>query len=1163
MQRLDGRLIVSAHDLVGFLGCEHVTVLDLEVAEEKREKPEYTEDPQLKLLQKRGFEHEARCLERLEAEGRTVREIQKAGFTLDTLERAERETLAAMREGVAVVYQGTLLGDGRWRGHPDFLVRVERPSALGPWSYEPADAKLAQRVKAAALLQLCTYADRLETLQGVAPEHAHVVTGDGEMHPHRLADYGAYYRMVKRRFEERVFGDEDPPATYPDPVDHCSICRWWSECTDRRRDDDHLCRVAGMSRLQTKRLVSASVPTLTALASLPAGERKPEIAPRTLTKLREQARLQQEQYGDGVVRYELIRPDPEDPGQGLAALPEPSTGDLFLDFESDPWALEGGLEFLIGTVVEENGAPAYSTLWAHDRDAEKRAFESLIDTIVARLEKHPGMHVYHYGAYEAAAIKRLMGRYATREEEVDRLLRGRVLVDLFSVVRQGVRVSQESYSLKKVEKIYMPEREGPKTRPGFALVEYEKWLEHPDQQSILDGLAAYNKDDCVSTWMMRTWLEGLRKEAEAAFGVELGRPKAEDGAPTEEGAAQLEETRRRVEALTKAVPADVAERTKEQHARWILAQLLDWHRREAKPQWWLHFTLMKAPIEELVASSDAIGELRFDRQVGTVDQSILYRYRHDPEQEHKFHEGDGPYDPATGNSAGTVWAVDPAAGTIDLKRGKRNDAPHPTALIPGPPMRTPGLRDALRHVADAVIDTGIDGAGPYRAARDLLLGEPPRLRGTTDRAPLAQPGEKPLDAGCRLALALHQGCLAVQGPPGSGKTYVGARMIVELVKKGKRVGICATAHKAITNLVDEVCAAAAEAKVRVPIVQKGDDGDGSTRAEVELTKKNEEVESGLAEGRFQVAAGTQWLFARDRCRAASTSSSSTRRARCPSPTSSPSAAPRSRSFSSATRTSSRRSPRAPTRTAPASRPSSTSSPAHQTIPPDRGLFLETTWRLHPDVCAFTSEVFYEGRLEPEAQNARQRVGGTPPPGRLRPPARPRDPPGNAARSSEEARQVARAVEACSGSRGPNAKGETRRIKLSDILVVAPYNAQVGEISRLLRDQFGEGERVGTVDKFQGQEGAVVLYSMATSSPEDAPRGMDFLYSGNRFNVAVSRARGLAVLVCSPDLLKVRCRTPEEMRLANALCRFVELSGPVDWAALAEGSPEDERELTHA
>ncbi len=608
-----------------------------------------------------------------------------------------------------------------------------------------------------------------------------------------------------------------------------------------------------------------------------------------------------------------------------------------------------------------------------------------------------------------------MGRYATREDEVDRFLRGGVLVDLFSIVRQGVRVSQESYSLKKVEKLYMPQREGPKTRPGFALVEYEKWMEHPDQQSILDGLAAYNRDDCVSTWMMRTWLEGLRTEAEAAFGIALGRPEPEEAEPSDELAAQIEETRKRVEALTKDVPADVALRTKEQHARWILAQLLDWHRREAKPQWWLHFSLLNAPVEDLVASSDAIGELRFDREVGTVDQSILYRYRHDPEQEHKFHEGDAPYDPATGKSAGTVWAVDPAAGTIDLKRGKRSDAPHPAALIPGPPLRTNVLRDALRRVADAVIEGGIDGNGPYRAARDLLLGQPPRLRGATDGVPLANPGEKPLDAGCRLALALDHGCLAVQGPPGSGKTYVGARMIVELVKKGKKVGICATAHKAITNLVDEVCTAAAQAKVRVSIVQKGDDGDGSRRAEVELTSKNEEVESGLAEGRFQVAAGTQWLFARDTMQgsvdvlfvdeAGQMSLANV-------------VAISGAAKSLVLLGDPNQLPQVTQGTHPEG--AGVSALEHvlagaQTIPPDRGLFLESTWRLHPDVCAFTSEVFYEGRLKPEPQNAKQRVGGPPPLAgsglRYGPVAHQR----NAARSSEEARQIARAVEALLGA----------------------------------------------------------------------------------------------------------------------------------------------------
>ena len=199
---------------------------------------------------------------------------------------------------------------------------------------------------------------------------------------------------------------------------------------------------------------------------------------------------------------------------------------------------------------------------------------------MARRKAHPGTHVYHYRGYEAGAIKRLMGRYATREDEVDQLLRGGVLVDLFSIVRQGVRVSQESYSLKKVEKLYMPEREGPKTRPGFALVEYEKWMESREPR-ILDSLAAYNRDDCVSIHRMRTWLEALRKEAESAFGITLGRPQPKEDQPSEVQAAHLEEIRRRVEALTEDVPADASVRSDEQQARWILAQLLDWHRRDA------------------------------------------------------------------------------------------------------------------------------------------------------------------------------------------------------------------------------------------------------------------------------------------------------------------------------------------------------------------------------------------------------------------------------------------------------------------------------------------------------------------------------------------------------------------------------------------------------
>jgi uncharacterized protein len=213
----------------------------------------------------------------------------------------------------------------------------------------------------------------------------------------------------------------------------------------------------------------------------------------------------------------------------------------------------------------------------------------------------------------------------------------------------------------------------------------------------------------------------------------------------------------------------------------------------------------------------------------------------------------------------------------------------------------------------------------------------------------------------------------------------------------------------------------------------------------------------------------------------------------------------------------------------------------QTLPETEGLFLETTWRLHPEVCGYISEVFYDGLLKPNASNERQVVDGQQPFAGAGLRHVTVDHTKNTSRSSEEAASVAQAVEQLLGRPWTDAKARTRPITLNDILVVAPYNAQVGEISRRLRDQFGEGARVGTVDKFQGQEAAVVLYSMTTSSPEDAPRGMGFLYSGNRLNVAISRARAMAVLVCTPDLLSVHCRTPEEMRLANALCRFEELS----------------------
>ena len=274
----DGTLVVSATDLVGFLECDHLVTLEQQRARGEIEKP-FRDDPELELVRRRGFEHEQRYIALLEGAGRAVVEMRlRDPRTPDELRAAETETLAAMQAGAEVIFQGTLF-DGRWRGHPDFLVRRDdRPSELGSWSYEVADTKLAKRVKAAAIVQMCVYADLLQRLQGIPPETISVVTGDRESHEHRLDDYAAYYRAAKARFEARVFRRCAVPDTYPEPVDHCRVCSWWQACVDRRRADDHLSIVAGAARTQRQRLVDAGVTTLEALATLPDRPRDPDAA---------------------------------------------------------------------------------------------------------------------------------------------------------------------------------------------------------------------------------------------------------------------------------------------------------------------------------------------------------------------------------------------------------------------------------------------------------------------------------------------------------------------------------------------------------------------------------------------------------------------------------------------------------------------------------------------------------------------------------------------------------------------------------------------------------------------------------------------------------------------------------------------------------------------
>jgi predicted RecB family nuclease len=1143
MQILDGQIILSASDLVGHLACAHLTVLEGEAARGRRVRPVRL-DPALDVIQARGFQLEERYLSARRKEGLTVRDLDSAPpRTLHALRAADAATLEAMRAGYDVIAQATFF-DGRWQGRADFLTRTARPSALGRWSYDVADSKLSRTVKGGALLQLCLYAHQLERLQGVPPEWLSVVTGDGATHAFRFADYAAYFGAVRRRFEETL-ARGGPDETYPEPVEHCRVCRWWAVCADRRRADDHLCLVAGMSRAHTAQLRAASIGTVTALGTRPRDAPPvPGLRDPVLETLRDQARLQLQQYADGQIRYELLPVETDQPGRGLGGLPAPSPGDLFLDLEAHPWAGDDGLEYLLGVVTETAGAPVYSPRWAHSGPEERDAFDGLMAEIFRRRALWPDMHVYHYGGYESGALKRLMGRHAIREDDLDVLLRGKVLVDLHSVVRQGLRVSEESYSLKKIEKLYGMGREGPVTHPGFALVAYEEWLES-GRTEILDQIAAYNRDDCVSIWRLRTWLEERRGEAAAALGSELPRPAVADGAAGEEASRMSEEMQQRIERLRTGTAVGAAGRTDGQRARWLLSNLVDFHRREEKPQWWRYFDLVQRPMPELIAASDALGALEYERVVDTEKKSFVHRYRYDPGQEHPFKPGDDPVDPADEGNPGQVVAVDRIAGSIDLKRGIASARPHPRALVPGRPVPIKPLRAALCRLADHVIASGIDGPGPYRAVRDLLLGRPPRVRGVEPGAPLLRAGDDALGAARRLVAGLDESCLPVQGPPGCGKTYTGARMILDLVRAGRRVGITANAHKAITNMIAALLAAAEEEGTRVSIARKANGDDESDFPGVTRMGDNSDVAAALRAGTCTIAAGTAWLFAAPEM------------AGLVDTLFVDEAGQMSLATAVAAGTSARSlvllgDPNQLPQVTQGTHPDGAGGSALEhvlgadgVLAAERGLFLPETRRLHPDLCRYVSDAFYESQLSAHTSTHGQGVGpgsrcGTGAGIVLIPVLHHQD----GARSTAEAHVAAEVVRELLTCSWTDQHGRSRLLTPDDLLLVAPYNAQVAELQRVVRERLRFTPRAGTVDKFQGQEGAVVIYSLTTSSPEDAPRNLEFLYSRHRLNVAVSRARCFAVVLYSPDLFDVSCRTPELMHALNAFWQLVEASRPL-------------------
>ncbi len=1166
MQRVEGRLLFSATDLVGHLECGHFTELEGTAAFGLRERP-IREDPVLDRIAKRGTQHETRLLEELRADGFAVTTIvvdEKLPYH-ERLATGRDETRSAMAAGADVIYQAVLFDEIRF-GYADFLRRVSKPSDFGEWSYEVWDAKLARHATAAAVLQLCMYSHMVEELQGCPPDAMHLALGGVAQQKvsFRFADFAAYYRLADRKMQDFLgdfLGDRDDAAllTKPEPVEHCGVCRWSLECRQQWRAADDLSLVANLTSRQRRTLTAVGVTTRRDLAGfdkLPA-EPLDGISDRAMANIRAQAAIQVkgDDFKEEVIS-ERIEPPLDAHGalvanHGLLMLPEPSRGDLFFDIEGDPFYgsdTVDGIDYLFGVVepgAAPEGEPVFHDFWSIDDEgtvttaSEKRAFEEFIDLAIERLESDPDLHIYHYAPYEPTAVKRLAGRHGTREEEVDRLLRGEVFVDLYRAVRQGIRASVESYSIKRLEPLYSFRREAGMRDASSSIVEFETWLELGEGEArsdLLNSIKGYNRDDCLSTMYLRDWLESQRDKLSERHG-DLPRPSVPEPEDTEDSEAQ-QRVNQLAADLCAGLPANVEEEGGAAYGRWLLAQLLNWHRREDKSCWWRYFHLAEKDDEERLSESDAMSGLRFSGSTPNPApraRSMLHRFKFPP-QEHSIKEGTSPHDPETLKSVGTVHRIDEQAGEIVIKLGTERPAPTGvTSLIPLDLVNPKPKPQSLEHIARWVLDHGIEGDGAHQAARDLLSRRPPRL-GQAPEQPLCGPGEDALHAARRLVANLDHTYLAIQGPPGSGKSTVGAAMIVDLVAEGRTVGVTANSHKVIGEMLLKVAKSGAGRGIRVRVGQRT--GGEPASARFTHLKSTPKALAALADGSVDVVGATTWLWARDDM-AGSVDVLFIDEAGQMSLADAVAASPCAESLVLLGDPQQLDQPLTGVHP-PGSERSVLAHllDDHRVMPDHLGLFLDHTWRLHPAICEYTSEVFYEGRLQPHPGRDNLSLAGAGPldgAGLLHV-AAVHD--GCSNLSSEEVVQVSGLISDLMSVNAAftDADGNTRSVDESDVLIVAPYNAQVRALIEALPRC-----RVGTVDKFQGQEAPVSIYSMATSSAEEAPRGMEFLYSLNRLNVATSRAQCVAVLVANSGLINARCRTPRQMRLASALARFMEMA----------------------
>jgi uncharacterized protein len=1168
MRKLGNRYLYSATDLCNFAACNYLTYLDL--VDQEEHLPRAKEDATAELVIQRGEEHEQRYLAKLRVTDNNVIEVPRL---LDAQpEEALVETTALLKRGLPYVYQAFLYTEP-FNGYADFLTRIERPSKLGNFSYEVIDTKLSKTEKASYIIQLCFYSELLETIQGHLPTYAHIVTGDNKLKSFKVSDYYSYYTRLKRDFLTAI-RNNTLSALYPEPCPKCDTCSWRDICKERWLKDDHLSLVANITRSQRVKLEQSGITTCSQLAA-PTTPQPTNLHPEAFARLRDQATLQlQCRNNNDTPVYRVI--PPQEGGRGFALLPEKDDGDIFYDIEGDPLfkqealstsnpLLRNGLEYLHGfSWRKPDGTFHFHPFWALSKHEERTCFEQLMDFLTERTTRYPNAKIYHYSPYEIAALKRLSSQYPTRTKELDTLLRQEKFCDLYTIVKQSIRISEPRYSIKNLERFYSKKRDHEVKDGGASILWFEQYLE-TKKPELLQAIKDYNQKDCDSMIELYDWLARLKEESANELNIDwntLG-PTAPERPEREESTAEMtkaEEEELRVAQFRTLFRLDDLQATKEpdtftddERLRERLFYLSDFYRREMKPQWWNHFRRKELLPMERADDPEVITGCSRDqsRPAGTIARSRLIYYTF-PKQECKLSPGDQLYDIENERSYGSVHEIDHEQGILAIKISGKIEEASSVELSRFPLDPSGSLRTGLDRFLNAAADFDLANIRtckrtyPYAALIDILLQDLPTFTDGPRAEVVSVPADDPTfrEKITDAALKLARSYLFIQGPPGTGKTYHGARMAVSLMRAGKRLGIMSNSHKAIINFLNEVDTVATTEKFTFRGAKKSAKGDDhklyATNRPADAPApqiKDYYDHKEIAPSDYHLLAGTAWTFCRDEhdqqfdylivdeasqlslahLAAAGVCAKNLILIGDPQQLPQPLQGLHPANLDQS--------------------PLEYLLGEHSTVPPERGVFLNTCRRMHTDICNLLSTHVYDSRLTSPPENGHQRIiprtifSLNHPAGYF---FHPCEHDGNTQSSQEEAATIAQIYRELLACNFRDKNGNLSPITPAEIMVIAPYNLQVQLLRRTLPDA-----DVGTIDLFQGREAPVVIVSMTASSMEETPRGLDFLFSQQRINVALSRAKALAIILGSPKLFNVRCTRPEQMKLVNFFCAVAE------------------------